>query len=62
MNLASILAESAQRDGDHIALKLDDLALSYAFLDGASAHIAGLLGQRGVEPGDRVAMLIPNVP
>jgi long-chain acyl-CoA synthetase len=62
MNLARILTDSAARDGDHIAVKLDDVELSYALLDGASAHLAGVIGDRGIVPGDRVAVMIPNVP
>jgi long-chain acyl-CoA synthetase len=61
-NLASILLDSASRRGDAIALKLDDAELSYRLLDGASAHVAGLLRERGVEPGDRVGIMLPNVP
>jgi long-chain acyl-CoA synthetase len=61
-NLASILVDSASRRGDATALKLDDAELSYAMLDGASAHVAGLLRERGVEPGDRVGIMLPNVP
>jgi long-chain acyl-CoA synthetase len=62
MNLAGILIESAQRDAGHVALKLDDAELTYGQLDGASAHIAGLLAQHGFEPGDRVGIMLPNVP
>src|SRR4051794_30068817 len=61
-NLASILLDSASRRGDATALKLDDAELSYRLLDGASAHVAGLLRERGVEPGDRVGVMLPNVP
>ena len=61
-NLAEILTASAQRDGDHVAVRLGDVELSYAALDGASAHIAGLLRERGVVPGDRVGVMLPNVP
>jgi long-chain acyl-CoA synthetase len=61
-NLASILLDSASRRGDATALKLDDAELSYRLLDGASAHVAGLLRERGVEPGDRVGIMLPNVP
>jgi long-chain acyl-CoA synthetase len=61
-NLASILIDSASKRGDATALKLDDAELSYRLLDGASAHIAGLLRGRGVEPGDRVGIMLPNVP
>ena len=62
MNLATILTESAARDPEHVALRLDDLELSYAQLDGASAHIAGLLADKGISPGDRVGIMLPNVP
>jgi long-chain acyl-CoA synthetase len=62
MNLASILTDSAERDGDHIALKLDDAELTYAQLDEGSARVAGLLRAKGVEPGDRVGIMLPNVP
>ena len=57
-NLATILVDSASRRGDATALKLDDAELSYAMLDGASAHVAGLLRERGVEPGDRVGIML----
>ena len=62
MNLASILTTSAGSNPGHAALRLDDAELSYAQLDGASAHIAGLLAQRGVSRGDRVGIMLPNVP
>jgi long-chain acyl-CoA synthetase len=62
MNLAGILIDSARRDADHVAVKLDDAELTYGLLDGASAHIAGLLAERGFEPGDRVGIMLPNVP
>jgi long-chain acyl-CoA synthetase len=62
MNLAGLLTASAERDPDHIAIKLDDVELSYGALNGASAHIAGLLAQHGFERGDRVGVMLPNVP
>ncbi len=62
MNLAQILTESAARDPDHVAIKLDTIELTYAQLDGASAHLAGLLHDRGFSPGDRVGIMLPNVP
>src|SRR3954453_17358937 len=61
-NLATVLTESAARAGDAVAIKLDDAELSYKQLDGASAHVAGLLRSKGVEPGDRVGIMLPNVP
>jgi long-chain acyl-CoA synthetase len=62
MNLATILIASAERDPNHVAVRLDDIELSYAALDGATAHIAGLLHERGIGPGDRVGIMLPNVP
>jgi long-chain acyl-CoA synthetase len=62
MNLAQLLTEAAQRAPDHVAVKLDDAELTYSQLDGATAHVAGLLRERGVEPGDRVGIMLPNVP
>jgi len=37
-------------------------ALSFGALDDLTAHLAGLLHERGVTPGDRVGLMIPNVP
>ena len=61
-NLATILTDSAERDGEHVAIKLDDAVLTYGALDASSAHIAGLLAEHGVGPGDRVGIMLPNVP
>ena len=62
MNLARLLTDSAERDPEHVGVKLDDAELTYAQLDGASAHIAGLLRDHGFEPGDRVGIMLPNLP
>jgi long-chain acyl-CoA synthetase len=61
-NLARILTETAAEHGDRTAFKLDDIELSYAMLDETSARVAALLRQKGVEPGDRVGLMLPNVP
>jgi long-chain acyl-CoA synthetase len=62
MNLAGNLTRTAAEHADRIAIRLDDATLTYAQLDGATRHAAGLLAQYGVEPGDRVAIMLPNVP
>src|SRR3954454_16831818 len=62
MNLAEILTRSAAAFPDHVAITLDDAGLTYAALDDASARVAGLLRERGVRPGDRVGIMLPNVP
>jgi len=61
-NLASILTETAERSPDRVAIKLDDFELSYQLLNEATARVAGLLESKGVEPGDRVGIMLPNVP
>jgi long-chain acyl-CoA synthetase len=61
-NLARILTETAARSGDKTAFKLDDVELSYAMLDEGSSRVAALLKSQGLEPGDRVGLMMPNVP
>ena len=62
MNLATILTETAQRYPDRVAIKLDDIELTYRLLDGASTHLAGLLHEKGFSVSDRVGIMLPNVP
>jgi long-chain acyl-CoA synthetase len=62
MNLADNLIRSAQRVPDRPAIRLDDRVLTYRDLDEYSARAAGLLRERGVVPGDRVAIMLPNTP
>src|SRR5215207_7842070 len=61
-NLASFLTDTASRAGDRTALKLDDAEVTYQQLDDASARIAALLESKGFEAGDRVGIMLPNVP
>ncbi len=61
-NLALNLTASAARDGAAIAIKLDDVEINYALLAEGTARVAGMLHARGVRPGDRVAVMLPNVP
>jgi long-chain acyl-CoA synthetase len=62
MNLADNLVATATAHPDNVAIKLDDFELTYAGLNGASALAAGWLRDLGVERGDRVAIMLPNVP
>jgi long-chain acyl-CoA synthetase len=61
-NLATNLTETAERHGDRIAIKLDDFELNYQLLNEGSARVAGMLRSKGIEPGDRVGIMLPNVP
>jgi long-chain acyl-CoA synthetase len=61
-NLAANLVATAERQGEQIALRLDETQIPYTALDAASARVAGLLRARGVGPGARVGIMLPNVP
>ncbi|MGW0037323.1 long-chain-fatty-acid--CoA ligase [Gordonia sp. NPDC003376] len=61
-NIASLLENSARRHPNRIALALGDTRLSYQQVDAASNMVANLLVARGIRPGDRVALSIPNLP
>ena len=61
-NFATELESAAVEDPERIAIKLDDLEVNYAALNGAAAAVAGFLRERGVAAGDRVGLLMPNVP
>jgi long-chain acyl-CoA synthetase len=61
-SLATFLTDSAANNPDHPALKLDDAVLTYGQLDDLTQRVAGLLAAKGIEPGDRVGVMLPNVP
>ena len=61
-NLASIVTSGAERAPDSPAIRLGESELSYGSLDERSAQLASLLLERGLEPGDRVGVMLPNVP
>ncbi|WP_188676549.1 AMP-binding protein [Subtercola lobariae] len=62
LSVASILAESATRAPDRVALYFRGEALSYGELWSQTRAYAGALRELGIGRGDRVAVLIPNVP
>ena len=62
LNLGSILQAGACSRPDHPAVKLNDRVICYAELDRAARGVATSLRERGLEPGDRVALMVPNVP
>ena len=61
-NLARLLTETAARHPDRPAVRLDGQTMTYRELDEASARCAGLLREQGVSAGDRVGIMLPNVP
>lgn len=62
LNLASLLTESAERSPESPAIRLGENELGYGRLDDLSARLATLLREKGFEPGDRVGVMLPNVP
>jgi long-chain acyl-CoA synthetase len=62
LNLGTILQTSCEARPEQVALRLHDRTLRYGELDRAARGVATGLGERGLAPGDRVALLIPNVP
>ncbi|RYE93946.1 MAG: long-chain fatty acid--CoA ligase [Myxococcales bacterium] len=62
LNLATLLRQSAQRRPDHPALIVGSTTLTYAQLHDQAARFGAALGTLGVTAGQRVALLLPNVP
>lgn len=62
LSVASILAESARRRPDHAALHFAGATTTYRDLWAETRGYAGALRARGIGHGDRVAMIVPNVP
>jgi long-chain acyl-CoA synthetase len=62
LNLASILTGSAERSPDSPAIRLGEVELSFGSLDQYSARLATLVREKGLQPGDRVGVMLPNVP
>ncbi|MDE8650056.1 long-chain fatty acid--CoA ligase [Rhodococcus qingshengii] len=61
-NIANNLILSAKSHGSRPAVQLDDYVLTYSRLHHRAAAVAGDLRARGVKPGDRVGLVLPNVP
>jgi long-chain acyl-CoA synthetase len=60
-NLAQNLLDTAAQEGSHPALRMDDAHLTYDEFRDAALRVAASLQARGVEPGDRIGMVLPNV-
>ena len=60
-NLARNLTNTTRAHAGRVAVRVDNAAMTYRALDEASARVAGLLHERGLKPGDRVGIMMPNV-
>ncbi|HEX4657723.1 MAG TPA: long-chain fatty acid--CoA ligase [Streptosporangiaceae bacterium] len=61
-NLISALDRVAAERAAHPAVRMDDLMLDYSELREAAGRVTSLLSSAGVAPGDRVGIMLPNVP
>ena len=61
-NLAANLAATARERAARPAIKLDDFVMTYGQLHAAAGVVAADLAERGIAPGDRVGLVMPNVP
>lgn len=62
MSVALLLHERAARDPARTTLRCRERRVACSELDAASGHVADLLLRDGLQPGERVALLLPNVP
>jgi long-chain acyl-CoA synthetase len=62
MNLADRLQAAAGRLAGRAVVTLDEEGITYEALELMSARVAALLRRRGIGIGDRVAVMLPNVP
>ncbi len=62
LNLGYILEETAKTYPDITAVILDEIKISYEQLNKYSNRVANILRQKGLKKGDKVALMIPNLP
>ncbi|MEA2647351.1 MAG: long-chain acyl-CoA synthetase [Chloroflexota bacterium] len=62
LNLATILEDSAAKNPEKVAIILDDFKLTYGQLNAAANQVANSLRANGIKAGERVGMMLPNVP
>jgi long-chain acyl-CoA synthetase len=62
MNLAMNLVTTARGKPDSPALRVGYVTLNYQDFLAKARAAAGFLADRGVRPGDRIALILPNVP
>jgi len=62
VNLALLLTESVQLHADRPALIADSQRITYRQLQSAVSAVARSLKNMGLEKGDKVAIMLPNIP
>ncbi|MDX6202427.1 MAG: long-chain acyl-CoA synthetase [Frankiales bacterium] len=62
LSITALLAETARRRPDKTAVICEGTSVTYGQLWEQARRYAAVLRERGVGPGDRVGMLMPNIP
>ena len=62
LNLSVLLEESARSVPDKDALVIGERRMIFSELDAEAARFANALMSLGVEPGEKVAVMVPNLP
>ena len=60
MDIGALIRQSARRFGDAPALECDGRTVSFREFDEATDRVGNRLLAEGLEPGDRVAVMLPN--
>lgn len=62
MHLALLLDRAAKAHGKRVAIQFQNFQMTYSRLHEAAERFAEALRLRGVKPGQRVAVMLPNIP
>jgi long-chain acyl-CoA synthetase len=61
-NLVNNLIATTAAHGDRPAIRMDDYVMTYAELTDAASQVASAVRRHGLKPGDRIGLVLPNVP
>ena len=62
LNLATLLEHSAHDHPDKVAFVFRDFRLTYGMVDALANQVANGLAAAGLQKGDKVALMCPNIP
>ncbi len=62
LNLATMLTETSKSKPDQTALIFENFKMTYSHLHAASNQFANALANAGLERGQKVALMLPNIP
>jgi long-chain acyl-CoA synthetase len=62
LNLATMLTEASKDLREHTAIIFENFKMTYGELHASSNKVANALSRAGIERGQKVAIMIPNIP